>query len=275
MDKIRFLHIPKTAGFSFTECLSWLYPGPQFYFRGYLPTDRERYHGLSDKARRNVQLVIGHAPRLTKLANIDELPTITFLRDPIARAKSFCQHVSEGKSPHLREQFPPHQFDLDKFLDSGNGELFNLQTRTLLGSGSYHLPKDHTSAVVDDALHILDKSLQGFGLVEEFETSLLMFHHTFRWKRWPLYRTLNKQHTTQRLIFRDAHIEKIKLLNQYDTALYDGARQLFYQRVGEAKYLDEARTQFKAHQRYAFAFLGARSLSRKLQKRLFKDIQLT
>ena len=107
-------------------CLVKLY-GPFFRFTGHLSADLERFRSLSGEDRHALRLMVGHAPRITGESEVDDLPTITFLRDPIERVKSLCQHLSEGKNPDLRHSFPPENFCLDALLASGAIELDNFQ----------------------------------------------------------------------------------------------------------------------------------------------------
>ncbi len=105
---IQFLHIPKTAGSSFKYALLNVYRfKPYFEFDGNLEKDLIRLNSLSEKKCRKIHVVTGHAHRSTGVEWIDNMPTITFLREPVSRVKSYCRHVSEGKSKHLVEQFAP------------------------------------------------------------------------------------------------------------------------------------------------------------------------
>ena len=109
----------------------------------------------------------------------------------MSRVKSFCNHVAEGKSPYLREEFPPDRFDLDRFLDSGNNELSNLQTKMLINradSGSWgSLTTSQLATATDAALDTLFNRLSLYGIQEYFDQSLLLICAHFGWKT-PLYR---------------------------------------------------------------------------------------
>ena len=96
MNKIRFLHVPKTAGTSLTDCLNQFYKNRHYLFSGDLEKDKGRYQKISASKRAQISLFSGHAPRITGIPEVDILPTIAFFRDPVERVKSFCQHVSEG-----------------------------------------------------------------------------------------------------------------------------------------------------------------------------------
>jgi hypothetical protein len=239
MNKIRFLHLPKTAGTSFSECLARIYPGERFNFTGNLQQDRERYFSLAPEVRERIGLVAGHSPRITGISEVDGLPTVTFLRDPIERVRSFCQHVSEGKSPSLLEPFPPTDFDLDKFLESGDSQLSNLQTKMLLGDQGYELPSEDRTTLVNKAVRVLREGFAGVGIVEQFDASLVLFHYKLRWEEWPIYHKLNVRDSSRSLEFSHHQISKIRELNVLDLEVYEHAVELFQEELSPiSKYLE-------------------------------------
>jgi hypothetical protein len=261
LKKIRFIHIPKTAGTSFTDCLSRIYKGNnKFIFYGDLSNDLERYKNLPVLARQKIVLFGGHAPRIIGEREIDTLPTIAFLRNPVSRVMSFCQHVSEGKSSHLLKTFPPQNFDLDKFLNSGNLELSNLQTKVLLGQKNYNLPTADSNSLVKMAIDVLRNDLEGFGITEYFDESLMLFQYKFGWT-WPSYMRLNEKNKFKSLEFERKHIDKIRELNALDIRVYDLALQFFLQEIKNQsdyinKYLYKVRVLQKSfHLRYQLSLL--------------------
>jgi hypothetical protein len=179
--KVFFVHIPKTGGCSFSECLESMYSEKSFTFTGDFSKDLERCRGLGSHEKEKIVLITGHTPLTTGESELDRLPKITFLRNPVDRVKSFCQHVSEGKSEHLLREHPPERFDVDRFLDSGNPELSNLQTKMLLGRGSHHIDLDDPDLIVEKAAEVLENKLVCFGLTECFDESLMLFRRTLGW----------------------------------------------------------------------------------------------
>lgn len=248
MSPLRFLHIPKTAGTSLTESLHRVYREAEFTFSGNPQEEAERYRTLPVSARQRIVLISGHAPRITGIDEIDTLPTITLLRHPVDRVKSFFRHVSEGKSPHLAGIYPPETFDLDEFLDSGNGELSNFQAKTLLGEGNYDLPSLDRKTLIARARASLEENLSAFGVVEHFEKSLVFFHHRFDWKRRPLYRQVNKSSTSNRIDFLPSHLQRIKELNDVDIPLYNTACRLFNRQIEDVYGLEFELARFRRHQ---------------------------
>ena len=250
--KIRFLHIPKTAGSTFDECLFFLYLRPylmrwQFVFSGDIEEDRQRYAGLSPAARRRIAICTGHAPRFSGCDGLDSLPTVTLLRHPLDRVKSFCQHVSEGKSPQIFSSERQGPFDLDAFLASGRIQLNNFQSRMVLGEGGYDFPAGDPGAMAGRAMAVLQSDFRCYGITEDFDRSLLLFRQVLGWRSWPIYRTRNSSDPRARIQFADRHIARIEELNRIDMALYRLARDAFYQRLGE-QYpgVEQDLTQFRA-----------------------------
>lgn len=246
--RLFFVHIPKTGGCSVSECLERIYSQKSFTFSWNFPKDLERYRELSSREKEEIVLVTGHAPFTTGESELDQLPKITFLRNPIERVKSFCQYVSEGKTGYLQEPCPEH-FDLDEFLDSGIPELSNLQTKMLLGRGSCHVNLDDPDLVVEKATEALENKLVCFGLTEYFDESLMLFRKTLGWKKWPVYAKLNTKDETRLLVFSEKNIRKIRELNQLDMRVYEVAIELFTRKVQEnAEYLESSLKDFRMAQ---------------------------
>jgi hypothetical protein len=84
MNRLRFLHIPKTAGSTFTGCLAYQYFGKRhFSFTGHYQADINRFMSLSTSKKQKIALFTGHAPILTGIDIADNAKTITFLREPV------------------------------------------------------------------------------------------------------------------------------------------------------------------------------------------------
>ena len=228
---LRFLHIPKTAGATFSGILIRQYRGKdQFFFSGEAASDTARFKDLSERERRGIKLFFGHAPIATGLKEADDARIITFLRDPINRVKSFCQHASEGKSPYLRLDFHPGAFSLDEFLESGNAELSNLQTKMLINSRDCTSPallgKMSSSEARNMALANLFGKVSHFGLTEFFDESLIIFSQSLNWSI-PVYFSLNRKDATRLIEFKERHLSRIAELNSIDINVYNVAKTSF------------------------------------------------
>ena len=235
IGKIRFLHIPKTAGTTFDECLFRQYLGPyllrrQFVFSGNIEADRQRLARMSGAALGRIAICTGHAPRVTGCAQIDALPTVTLLRHPVERVISFCRHISEGKSPQIYSPEKHGAFDLDELLGSGRIQLNNFQSRMVLGEGDYRLPAGSENALADRAMALLASQFSCFGLTGELDRSLLLFQRVLGWRKWPLYRSRNSSNPESALRFEARHMARIEELNSLDLAFYELAREAFFSR---------------------------------------------
>jgi hypothetical protein len=243
LESLRFLHIPKTAGSTFTILLLRQYSGrPQFNFSGDLAPDRKRFAALPEREKKDIVLFTGHAPLVTGLKEADEATIVTFLRDPISRVKSFCQHVYEGKSEYLLNDFPPESFSLDEFLESGNEELSNLQTKYLVNRTHSDFPsairKMSAAEARDTALDNLYNKISHYGLQEYFDESLIVFGSALGW-RMPIYTARNRKDESRLLKFEARHVERIAELNAIDIEVYRLARRRFEGLLGSAAF-DEA-----------------------------------
>lgn len=231
MQCVRFLHIPKTAGSTFERILARQYDGVgHFGFSGDAAADLGRFTHLSEQEKGSIGLFTGHAPISTGISEADKALIITFLRDPVHRVKSFCQHVAEGKSPYLSSDFPPDGFDLDKFINSGNLELSNLQTKMLINdresASSELIGRMSPSEARDRALENLFGKVSHFGLQEFFNDSLLLFWKALAWSP-PAYSSMDNQASDELVVFKEHHLDHIKDLNSIDIEVYSAAKTRF------------------------------------------------
>ncbi|MCD4750116.1 MAG: sulfotransferase family protein [Thermoanaerobaculales bacterium] len=231
MKPLRFLHIPKTAGSTLIYILQRQFSGEiEFVFHGDIVSDTEKFDALSENDRGNVMLFTGHAPIRTGIKRADNATTITLLRDPISRVKSFCQHVSEGKSPYISDDFPSGIFCLDDLLESGNEELSNLQTKMLINHGSCASPRlldtMPPSEAIASATDNLFNSVSHFGLLEYFDESMIIFSSGLKWKM-PFYVSQNRKDKCKLVQFEQRHLRRIMELNFIDLEVYGIAKERF------------------------------------------------
>ncbi len=269
MEKLRFLHIPKTAGASLTALLKRIYGGPAccFIFTGNFQADLRRYTEHPRKSE--IRFVGGHAPFRTGIAEIDRLPAITLLRHPVERVKSYCQHVYEGKSPELSDRFPPERFCLDEFLASGEPQLDNLQVRMLTGHYVGPIDASNQAVLVRRAIEVVEGELAGFGLTEQFDQSVLLWKLTFDWPP-PTFLRLNSRRGPA-MRFTSEQVERIISLNRADLELYDAAAATFPERLAQHRQsLDDSLRQFRRRQRVFHACGWIYQLGKKAGRRLLR-----
>lgn len=276
MNKLRFLHIPKTAGSTFSRMLRNRHKGKgRFAFKGDNTADKERYSKLSSEEKNAIVLFSGHAPLVSGVKEADEVPIITILRDPVSRVKSFCQHVSEGKSSYLLERFPPETFNLDEFLSSHNSELSNLQSRMLINyekRGSELLisilsPEEACAKALDN----LFNKVTCYGLQEYFDESLVLFASKFGWKA-PYYEFINKKNPKRLLEFEDRHIQKIMELNAIDIEVYRAAKERFDRIIESDEQFKAKFKKFKRNQKLASPMIRLYGETGRYVKRKYRAI---
>jgi len=235
MKRIRFMHVPKSAGTSFFDCLSGIYPGEKFVFLGDLRLDLERYEALDPSQKEKLVLFGGHAPRFTGQEAVDRVPTITLLRNPIQRVISLLQHISEGKGPF--DKSPPHTLGVDRWLGSGDKQLSNYLARTVLSDHNYNLPDLGPDSIIEKALDQLNNGIECFGFVEHFDESLILFRRTLGWKQWPVLPRLNEADRQRPVKISDKQMDTIRKLNAIDVEIYERALRVFRRRLKRKVFL--------------------------------------
>jgi len=269
MHPIRFLHFPKTAGTTMASSLLRIYGRKHFFgFSGVAENDRERFLEMDPEARRNIRLFIGHSMYETGLKEPDEAKVFTILRDPVSRVKSFIQHVAAGKSSYLKEYAASGSFSIDAFLESGNGELDNLQTKMLINqdcsASTRKISELGEAAAVNLAVSRIIDGTIAFGIQEDFDASWVAIWNALG-RKPPLYAELNRKKSAARLAFTDAQLDKIRDLNRLDLELYAAARSEFQRRRKSGKIPDSDIAAFQRRQRtfgkiFSFAWSTARNL---------------
>lgn len=262
MKRLRFVQIPKTAGSTLAYLLLRQYRGIRyFYFTGETEADTKRYRSLSEAERGEIGFYLGHAPIATGIQEADDATLITLLRDPVRRVKSFCQHVSEGKAPYLQKDFPPDSFDLDGFLNSGNYEISNLQTKMLINKVSCASPvlinSMSPAEATDKALENLFTVISRFGIQEYFDESLIHFCRFLHWKM-PFYLSANLKDSKRLIEFKPRHLDRIAELNSIDLEVYAAARKKFREIIASADFDSAKLKRFKFLNPLAIPFLQLR-----------------
>lgn len=233
MDRIRFMHIPKTVGTSFTDLLVKHYAGRIFVLNQDDASVIEKFNLLPSSVRKRIGIISGHAERVTGNNEIDSIPTITFLRNPVDRCRSYIQHVSEGKSLHLVKEYPPASFDLDRFLFSEDANLSNIQAKMILGHDIFgKLVRTQSDyEIADIAFSSLKDNFIAFGMSDRVVESLFHFGRVLGWKNMYPIKWMNKGSKKIKLL--PHHIDMIKKLNTIDILLYQLASKRFEEALAE------------------------------------------
>ncbi len=156
---------------------------------------------------------------------------LTLLRHPVDRVISYYYFMFS--KPHLYNHYPLHQYiytqkiSLREYVMSElSTEAHNLQV-TMLAT------EDQNLTPLESAQRHLRETFSAFGLLEYFDTSLLLCSHRFNW-RVPLYAKENQ--TLARPLLQDVPREIIRVLeqkNSLDLEFYAYAEQLFQERLAQ------------------------------------------
>jgi hypothetical protein len=271
MKRLRFLHIQKTAGLTLNQILLRQYRGKKvFQVNGPGPVAIQQYMELSEQEKQKIFLILGHLPLTTGVEDFDHATIITLLRNPISRVRSLCQHVSEGKSKYLLKDFPPESFDLDRFLDSGDHQLYNHQTKILINpvsTVSNDLINSMSRAAARDlALDKLFNVVARFGIQEQFDETLILFSQFLNWSM-PFYVSVNISDSRRRIEFKQRHLDRIAELNSIDMEVYNAAKKKFQEIITGSDYDTAGLKRFKALKPWGSRLLKMRAGIRALIQR--------
>jgi Sulfotransferase family len=237
---IVFVHVPKTAGTTFTEVLRLNEPGKRNLraanvFKagsGGAKTGAEYLRLRREGAFDGVRLITGHFPLAVRehLPQDRELRCCTILRDPIERTISHYFNIREASARRSGDKAwalapLPEDASLDDALE--RGYLYdNLQTRML--SGVDRPFGEVTEEMLERAKHNLSEELVVFGLAERLDESLLLAKRRLglttvlaRWRP-----RINEKRPRGNAIPDDMR-ESARRANAQDIELYRYAQELF------------------------------------------------
>ncbi len=243
-----FIHIPKTAGSTFSNVLDRQYNN-SYQISGLSPLESlDNFRNLPLEERKKYDCVKGH---LTSdiLQHIYNPLTITFLRDPIELFLSlfyYKKRAKWNKDYHLFKDLKLEDF-IDLAPEIGND---NIQTRYLSETSTWHtsevgkniqnLNNDFLSKAktrLDDIDYVL--------FVEDFDKSLLLLKKNLHWKNLHYSIGNRTSKRPQRSDIDKKIMDKIIELNKYDLELYQYARNNFEFNTNKISSLDLHTLKFK------------------------------
>lgn len=208
MDKdsvLIFVHIPKTAGASFTQIIRANYSPYEVF-----SVSNPKINTMNE-INENIKCVLGHN-YFGQHQTVKSPVYVTMLRDPVERIVSHYYYKKEilkdNKINSLKEFV-----NMEKYS--------NLQTRFITGD----------KPDVDQAIHNL-KTFEFFGITEMFNQSLFLMNKTFKWEDTIQYtkKNVNTKKPTNENLPKEV-IKQIEKANLLDIQLYKWAKENFEHRI--------------------------------------------
>ncbi len=225
-----FLHIPKAGGITLNSILEHQFRRDRIY---HVPAQNPplgvaQFAALSEAQRSHYRLVTGHV--LYGLHRYIPRPAtyLTFLRDPVERVISQFYFARSNPEHYLYAHTNEPGMDLMGYATRQvSREISNQQVSMLAGVPVSRQERPPDRNMLEAAKEHLSSHFSVVGLMEEFDTGLLLMQRAFGWKIPPYLRenvTRGKPSTRQ----VDARArELLAELNALDIELYAFAKQLF------------------------------------------------
>lgn len=243
-----FIHIPKTAGSTFSNVLAKQYKN-SYQISGLSPLESlENFRSLSLEGKKKYDCVKGHLS-LDILSHIHNPVTITFLREPVELFLSLFYYLKRSKGNKYYDLWK--DLSLEGFIDlAPEMGRDNVQTRYLTAATTWHTTEIGKSIQNLNSGHLLKAKTQLDEIdyvlfVEDFDKSLLLLKKNLHWKNL-YYNIQNKTSKRPQRSSIDKNImDKIIELNKYDLELYQYAKNKFDLNAKEISFLDLHTLKFK------------------------------
>jgi len=232
-----FLHIPKTAGVTLRRIIKRQYDDNEMH-HGHFPTKEKTikaFDNLPDECKSKIRMLSGHLTYGIHEQLSGNSTYFTFLREPIERTISHYYYIRSR----------PHEFEIAKYLIENEIEFHealerelipdiqNVQTRMIAGLPYDFPPNSYSDEHLETAKKNLSNHFAVIGLVEQFDTSLMLLKKTFGWNNI-YYSRQNK--TSRRPLQEDIPKETMVLIekeNHLDIKLYKFAQELFAKQLAQ------------------------------------------
>ncbi len=217
-----FLHIPKTAGTTFSGIINRQYESNNiaaFYPRGSdaLKEFKEFKEDIKNRSEK-IRCLTGHICMGWRCHEMFPHPStyITFLRDPVDRVISLYYFILQTPQHYLHNTLKSKKISLNEFVSSGmTSEIDNGQTRALASTGP---------DIEGAKNNIIDK-FTIVSLTEHFDESLILLKRLFGWKNlFYLRENVTKSKTKRKDVPKDV-LDIIRNKNELDIDLYRFAEE--------------------------------------------------
>lgn len=248
--KVFFIHIPKTAGMTFTSVLSQFF-SKEYIFPSYNPLDLKEKFKLNENS---YQLFAGHFG-YEFVEKFEKRPiTVAFIRNPLERLFSHYYYYRNWPL-NKTDELPWYDrfiadlaknYSFQEFIEIKSWyvkkAINNIQTRQLAGSLDLDFPINHQDKekYLKIALENL-KNIDFVGVVENFDLSLRLFFNMFNLGEVPEINSINVNQKRPRLELEDCKqlSESLDDMIGLDTVVYKLALELFQDKLSSAGFTDK------------------------------------
>lgn len=247
MDKIIFLHIPKTAGSTLRSVFEEQYNPESRYLisaGNTLPPEyqyqvaKKSLININNKALDEIKFVYGHLPFDPSYFSNKHVRYSAFMREPISRVISSYNYILT--TPHHPLYPFVKNLSIVEYAGNKNLQLDNLQLRIISGK-TYG---DINETDLEKAKNNIAKNFSFIGITEHFELSLLLMKKKLNWTDYPSYKNINI--TSSKKSVSDEEVKKLKDIYKYDIQLYSFALENFLRNIHENKeYFDSELENFR------------------------------
>ncbi|MEE8574968.1 MAG: sulfotransferase family 2 domain-containing protein [Thermodesulfobacteriota bacterium] len=218
-----FVHILKTGGSTLKRILASQYGDEEAYFIN-PPFDDSivtEFLTLPEERRKKLKLIAGHGSQ--GLVKYMEPPFIIYalFRNPIDQLVSYYYYAKKTPTNHYYERL---NAGMDIVQFSSELVAYNLQSRAM----ELLLEKEDRMKL-DLILELIKGGRVKFGLLEQFDESILMLARELGWKKPPYYTSwlnVNKSRPAVEELPPDV-ARRLKEINHNDVELYKVAREIF------------------------------------------------
>lgn len=234
--KIIFVHIPRTGGMTFGDILRTVYDGSDlcsFYGDASHSVANEaiqRFVSL-DVARKNSYAVLKGHVIFGFDPSLADFHYVTLLRNPLERLISYYFYALKNRYHYLHPLLMQRRMRLEEFLLSDLSiELDNYQVRAISGAVSPTVRERVNPDHLEQAKYNLRERFATFGLLEEFDRSMLEFARVFGWSLPPFEKS-NCGEYVGKPDLSASGAREIAGRNQFDLELFQYAQTLFASRI--------------------------------------------
>lgn len=239
-DPVVFIHIPKTGGMTLYSMIRDIYKPSELHKINPAMESIGKYKHLSQDRKDKLKVIYGHMDyRIHEL-----LPPnsryVTLMRNPVERVISHYHYVRRTANDPLRELAMRSSLD-DWVARCDLLEMDNGQTRRLSGSKDLVKFGECSAEMLERARHNVQENFALVGITEYFDETYGLMSKLFN---WPIKHYLPRNVAQHRSSMKEIPVRTIRLIekhNALDMELYEHAKRLFADRLGQTDIKNEVR----------------------------------